>query len=186
MACITDHYKVAAIAVAKMVSGTVEWLTPWMGEPLAIVSVGLAMLPPAWLMFQGARLWVPDFSKWWYDEAITQKAREYVRRKCPATGMTINGAKISFVSALGMFLLTRFVVSLPLYYAYSFPTLALAFCAVAVVGYFVGGNVPDNPKARFRYFWRFQSPSIAGMGFAIASTFFEFLLEASILAIGYA
>jgi hypothetical protein len=185
MACITDHYKVAAIAVAEAIGVGVDWLTPSLGRPSAIAVVALAMLPPSWAMFQAGRILVPDFVKWWYDETITQKAREYVRRKCPGTGMTVRGAKISFVLGFALFFIARFTASLPLYYIYSIPAFVAAFCGVAVVGYFVSGRVPSGDKARHRYFRRFQGPSITGAGLGFASVFFEFLFEAGSLAIKY-
>jgi hypothetical protein len=183
MACVTDHYKTAAVAVAEMFSGAVDWLAPSLGRPLAAVMVAAAMLPPSWVMFQVGRVLVPDFVKWWYDETITQKAREYVRRKCPGTGMTVRGAKISFTLGFFLFFVARFTASLPLYYVYSVPAFLIAFFGVTVIGYFVSGNVPDNDTARYKYFRRFQGPSITGAGLGFASVFFEFLFEAGTLAV---
>jgi hypothetical protein len=166
-------------------SGAIDWLAPSIGKPWAIGAVALAMLPPSWVMFQLGRVLVPDFVKWWYDETITQKAREYVRRKCAGTGMTVRGAKISFTLGFVLFFVARFTASLPLYYTYSIPTFFAAFCGVAVVGYFVSGKVPSGDKARRKYFRRFQGPSITGAGLGFASVFFEFLFEAGSLALRY-
>ncbi len=184
MACIKDHYRTAVVALADAVSGSVDLLTPTLGKPLAIVAIALAMLPPSWLMFQVGRILVPDFVKWWYDETITQRARDYVRRKCAGTGMTVRGAKISFLLGFLIFFVARFALSLPLYYAYSIPTFVAAFLGVAVIGYFVSGNVPESEVARYRYFRRFQGPSVTGAGLGFATAFFEFVLEAGILAVG--
>ncbi len=184
MACITDHYRTAAVALADAVSGAVDLLAPTVGKPLAFVAVGLAMLLPSWVMFQVGRILVPDFVKWWYDETITQRARHYVRHKCAGTGMTVGGAKISFLLGFVIFFVARFAVSLPLYYAYSIPTFVAAFVGVAVIGYFVSGKVPESEAARHRYFRRFQGPSVTGAGLGFASVFFEFVLEAGLLAVG--
>src|SRR5262245_18398496 len=116
MACITDHYKAAIVAFAEALGDAVDWLTPFVGKPTAIGAVALAMLPPSWIMFQILRVVVPDFVKWWYDETITHKAREYVRRKCAGTGMTVKGAKISFILGFAFFFVARLTASLPLYY----------------------------------------------------------------------
>ena len=185
MACITDHYKMAAMAFAEGLSGAVDWLTPLLGKPLAIVAVTLAMLPPSYVMFQIGRVLVPDFVKWWYDETITQKAREYVRRKCPGTGMTVKGAKVSFLLGFVLFFVARFTAPLPLYYRYSVPAFLVAFFGVAVIGFFMSGNVPNRDVARYKYFRRFQGPSVTGAGLGFASVFFEFLLEAAILTARY-
>jgi hypothetical protein len=186
MACITDHYKAAVLALAEALSDAVDWLTPSFGKPLAIGTVVLAMLPLGVLMFQVGRVLVPDFVKWWYDETITQKAREYVRRKCPGTGMTVKGAKTSFMLGFVFFFVARFTASLPLYYMYSVPAFLIAFAGIVpVIGYFVSGNVPDSKAARYKYFRRFQGPSITGAGLGFATSFLEFLLEAGILAAKY-
>jgi len=186
MACITDHYKAAIVAFAEALSGAVDWLTPSFGKPLAIGAVVLTMLPPAFVMFQIGRVLVPDFVKWWYDETITQKARDYVRRKCPGTGMTVKGAKISFILGFAFFFVARFTASLPLYYKYSVPAFLIAFAGVAVVGYFVSGRVPRSKKARFKYCRRFYAPTVTGVGLGIATVVLEFLLEVGTLTIRYA
>ena len=180
MACITDHYAAAALAIAGTVGWVVDSLSPTIGKPLAIAAVFILMLPPSLALFQIGRVLVPDFVKWWYDETITQRAREYVRYKCAGTGMNVRGAKLSFTFGFVFIFLAQFTASFPT--RYSVAAFLLAFIGVAVVGYFVSGNVPLQEAARYKYFRRFQRPSITGTGIGFATAFFQFLLEVGTLA----
>jgi len=186
MACITDHYRAAIVAFAGALGDAIDGLTPIVGKPTAIGAVAAAMLPLSWVMFQILRVVVPDFVKWWYDETITQKAKDYVRRKCPGTGMTVKGAKISFILGFVFFFVARFTASLPLYYKYTAPAFLIALAGVAVVGYLVAGRVPRNKRARYKYCRRFYAPTVTGVGLGIATVVLEFLLEVGTLAARYA
>ena len=81
MACITDHYAAAALAIAGTVGWVVDSLSPTIGKPLAIAAVFILMLPPSLALFQIGRVLVPDFVKWWYDETILGRAQSLAGRR---------------------------------------------------------------------------------------------------------
>jgi hypothetical protein len=183
MGCINDHYKYLSDTAMLWWVGGVDWFTPSLGKQWAVVAVAALMSPVVVLLAYVTRVLIPDFVAWWYEETINHKAREYWRRKCLGTGMTIPGAKVSIVIGFVFFFLVRFVVSLPGYYRFSVPAFVIALLVVHVVACFVGGRVPENRAAQVRYFRRFYTPTVTGVGLGIATVVLEFVLQVSTRAL---
>jgi len=60
---------------------------------------------------------------------------------------------------------------------------AKAFIGIAFLGYAVGGIVPGNDQARWRYFKRFQSPSVTGLGLGLCTILLDFAIKTATLGL---
>jgi hypothetical protein len=185
MACTTDHYDATIGGVVGLFIGAVDWLTPYLGKPIALVATFVLMLPLALLLSATLRVLVPALVQCWYDETIAHRSREYWRRKCVGTGITMPGARLSIVLGFVCFLLVRFAASVPAYYRVTVPLLIAAFIGVAVIGYFMSGNVPETDAARNKYFRKFQAPTVTGFALGAVTVVWDFLVHAGSVALTY-
>lgn len=186
MSCNTDHYKYAWICIVDWSSRALEQLTQHLGNrPLALLLTAGAMLPLVIAFGYATKILVPMFSRWYYSKTITERAEEYFRTRCVAIGMNRRGAKISIAIGVAYYFLIRIAAAFPGHYFIGSITLIAAFIAVAFVGYKVGGNVPDNPKSRNRYFKRFHAPTVTGLGLALGTLAMDFLIYSATLALSH-
>jgi hypothetical protein len=100
-------------------------------------------------------------------------------------GFKHSTAIISVLSGAVFYSLIRVAAAFPNYYSYSVPALAIVFIAIAILGYFVSGRVPNNDRARNRYFKRFYSPTITALGLAIVNVLLDFLINLGTLAVNH-
>ncbi len=185
MTCHKEHYQYIVDCIIGWFSSGVDMLAPLLGRWLAIAAVMVLMVPLAIVLGYISKVLIPKFVRWYYEESINQKARQYWRMKCVGTGMNIRGAKISIALGLVFFFLVRIVLSLPAYYRISIPLLIAVFMGVAVVGCFVSGNVPTNSAAQFRYLRRFHAPTVTGLGLGLATIVLDFLVQLATVALAH-
>ena len=185
MACITDHYK-SAIEHALNLGGVgLDTLIVPLGKPLGLVMAMVVMAPTVLLLAVLLQILVPKFFKWHFNKTINEKADEYWDRKCRGTGITVVGAKLSIALGVLFFFMARFVVALPMFYGSTIPAFVAAFVAVALIGYFWGGNFPNAATAKIKYVKRFYAPTVTGIGLGAATIALEFVLELATLTARY-
>jgi hypothetical protein len=186
MSCTRAHYDYVTSWLAIYFDTAVNWLTLAIGSRLLALSlVAVFMLPLAFLFVYAARVFVPAIVKWYYEETIEQKAADYWSRKCRGTGMTTRGALISIATGAAFYFLIRVAAAFPSYWLESAMALGTIFVCIAVLGFFVGGNVPATDRGRQRYFRRFQAPTITGLGLGVVTLFLDFLIHVGTVAVAY-
>jgi hypothetical protein len=185
MACITEHYASLIAHVVSVGSAGLEILTKPLGKPFGVAMAMIAMAPTVLLLAYLLQILIPKAFKWYFDKTINEKAEEYWRKRCRGTGVTVAGAKLSIALGVIFFFMARFVVALPMFYAATIPTFVAAFLAVALVGYFWGGNFPSAARAKYKYVKRFYAPTITGIGLGAATIALEFVLEVATLTARY-
>src|SRR5438067_1909480 len=110
MACNADDYRHAWEDLVHLFGTGVDYFAPYFAfaspyttyispylsqKTLAAFVLSLVLMAILAILFKYARTLVSDFVKWYYNESITEKAREYFRRKCIGTGMNLRGARVS-------------------------------------------------------------------------------------------
>lgn len=90
---------------------------------------------------------------------------------------------VAILAGFGYYVLIRAVAAFPSYLIYTVPMAIGVFVAIAILGYFVSGNVPDNDRDRQQYFKRFQSPTVTGLGLAMAGLIIDFLIHVAAAAV---
>jgi hypothetical protein len=138
---------------------------PWLGSLL----IAAAVLPIAVLFVRSQVILVPWFVNWWYNESIEEKALAWWRKyRLNWLGFRHSTAIIAISAGFAFYVATRVVIAFPGHWRYTLPTATALFIGIAVLGFFVSGNVPEGDAARREYFKRFQSPSVTGFGLAMA------------------
>lgn len=153
-------------------------------ETLALVLISIMIIPLTvafvWLQYT----LLPSFVRWWYEESITQKALNWwSKHALNFLGFKRSTAVIAVICGSVFFVLVRVAAAFPMHFVYTAPTLVGTFVLIAIVGFFVSGNVPKDDKARQRYFKRFQSPSVTGAGLAVASVVADFAIGLATIAV---
>jgi hypothetical protein len=185
MACITDHYASAIGHALKLGGVGLDALTQPFGKPLGLVMAMVVMAPSVLLLAYLLQILIPKAFNWYFDKTISEKAEEYWHRKCRGTGITVSGAKLSIALGVAFFFMARFVVAMPMFYASTIPAFTAAFFAVALIGYFWGGNFPRAARAKYKYVGRFYAPTTTGIGLGAATIALEFVLEVTTLTARY-
>jgi hypothetical protein len=176
-----SNAEVYAYAILWLVSAfrsIVEYLIIQLGsEVLAYIAIGLVAIPISALFFWSQYVLIPKFFWWWYEESITEKAINWWRKyRLNYLGFKHSTAIIAVVTGFLFYVLIRAVAAFPAYFHYTIPGAVVVFCLVAVLGYFVSGNVPENDRARQQYCKRFQSPTVTGLGLAVGGLAIDFLI----------
>jgi hypothetical protein len=176
MSCSADNYKSAWVAVIDWSSQELENLTQvFWNKFLAIALVFILMTPVALAFTYATKIFVPKLAKWYLDQTITQKAREYYSRHCRGLGFKHSTATISIALGAAYYILIRVAVAFPSHYIWGILGLIVAFFAVHAVGCFVSGRVPV--RSRNKYFKRFQSPTVTGLGLAVGTIALDFMIN---------
>jgi hypothetical protein len=93
-------------------------------------------------------------------------------------GFKFQTAVISVVLGSIFYVLAKVVFRFPAYWFYSIPLLVAALAAVAIIGFFVSGNVPKNKRSA--YFRRFYIPTFGGLAVLFVSAMIDFLINVSV------
>jgi|EndMetStandDraft_7_1072992.scaffolds.fasta_scaffold22012_4 hypothetical protein len=92
-----------------------------------------------------------------------QQAQDWFNKGLAFLGFRVYTALVSLLLGTGYYFLLKAAIRFPSYWTILIPFLVVAFLAIAVVGYFVSGRVPDDPEARWRYCKRFYVPTVGGV-----------------------
>jgi hypothetical protein len=201
MACNADDYRYAWECVGRWFKVGVDNISPLFEavEPYAKhISLSLDqrrlaalfltiffILPVAIGLYYVASIIVPRFARWYYDRTITQRAVEYYNTRCVATGMTLFGAKVSIGLGVTFYFLIRIAAAFPEHPILDIFGLTFAFCVISSIGDLFQGNVPNTNRARLRYFKRFHAPTVTGLGLAVGTLVFDFIIQGLIIGISY-
>jgi hypothetical protein len=201
MACNADDYKYAWQCVGRWLKEGVDYISP-LFEPVqpyakiispwfdqkrlaAFCLTVFVIIPLTALFVYVGRIVVPKFVKWYYDKTITQRAVEYYAKRCVATGMTLPGAKVSIGLGVGFYFLIRIAAAFPEHPLIGLMGLFIAFCVISSIGDLYEGKVPNNSRAQLRYFKRFHAPTVTGLGLAVGTVVFDFIIQGLIVGISY-
>lgn len=161
---------------AKMLGGS---------EPLAKgLVIAVIVIPVALIAEYSRRIWIPRFVRWYYDKTITEKAMDWWERNGLAfIGFRQSTAIISITTGAVFYFMIRVAAAAPDYWYLTVPALAGVFIGVAFLGYFVSGNVPPNDTSRNKYFKRFHSPTVTGLGLGVATIIMDLVINIGSLVI---
>ena len=160
-------------AVAKLTG--VLWGSVSLAKLTAII---LIVVPIAIIADYSRRVWIPAFVRWYYDKTVADKAMEWWARNGLAfIGFRQSTAVISIATGVAFYFLIRVAAAVPDYWWLTIPALGVVFIGVAFLGYFVSGNVPPGDAARRRYFKRFHSPTVTGLGLGVATIMIDFVIN---------
>jgi len=114
-----------------------------------------------------------------------QQAQSWFNRGLAFLGFRVYTALISLLLGTAYYFLLKAAIRFPSYWMISIPILIGTFLAIAVIGYFVSGNVPDDPEARWRYCKRFYVPTVGGASLVAVNLASDLLvgLSAALLAL---
>jgi hypothetical protein len=184
MSCATEYYKLVLQWMGGEALEVWDFLVRITGTPLLAVFILAVLSIPLTLLFHySLNNLLPGLFQWYYGETIVQKALDWYRRTSIGTGMTHFSAKVAVCCGAAFYFLMRLVAAFPAYYKFSIGLLTATFIAVAFIGYAVGGNVPANDQARWRYFKRFQSPTVTGLGLGICTILLDFAIKTATLGL---
>jgi hypothetical protein len=113
-----------------------------------------------------------------------REARDWFNRGLAFLGFRIFTALVSLLLGTAYYLLLKAALRFPSYWLYSVPLLVIAFLAIAIVGYFVSGNVPDDPDSRWRYCKRFYVPTVGGISVVAVNFASDLLIGFSAALVG--
>lgn len=187
MSCNADFYKNVFDRLVDLSINSERALEYYLGQPwLAYAAIAALIIPLALLFVRAQYILVPKVVRWYYDQTIIDKAKKwFTDRGLAPLGFRHSTAIISVLAGAVFYALIRAAAAFPNYYYYSVPALVLAFIAIAILGYFVSGRVPNNDRARNRYFKRFYSPTVTALGIALANVLLDFLITLGTLAVNY-
>jgi hypothetical protein len=179
MSCNADHYRYAIACFGKWFSEFEGWLEQITGhEYLAYLALGAIIAPVTYIFVWSQYILVPKFVKWYYDETIIGKGKKWFKEQgLGPMGFKHSTAIISVLAGAVFYALFRAAAAFPAYILYTGPSLVMLFIGIAVLGFFVSGKVPNNDRARNRYFKRFYSPTVTGLGLAIGTLLLDFIIS---------
>jgi hypothetical protein len=181
MSANTEQYKYVFELIGSQLIFVTDRVSHYFGNKvLAYLLIGGLTLPLTCLFFWSQYILLPRFILWWYEESITQKAVDWWRKhSLNFLGFKQSTAVISVLVGFLFYVWVRAIAAFPAYLLYTVPSTAVLFMLVAVLGYFVSGNVPGTAEARRKYCKRFQSPTVTGLGLALVSLMIDFMIGAA-------
>jgi hypothetical protein len=184
MSCATEYYKLVLRWFGDQAVALWQFLIGVLGTPIwAILILALLSVLLIILFTYSVKTIIPDLIRWYYGQTIVQKALDWYNRTCVGTGMTHFSAKVAVGAGFIFYVLLRLAAAFPAYWIASITLLAATFIGIAFLGYAVGGNVPANDQARRRYFKRFQSPTVTGLGLGICTILLDFAIKTATLGL---
>jgi hypothetical protein len=123
----------------------------------------------------------------YYVKKLEGKVREWLRRNgLTFIGFNVRAGLTAFMLGSLFFVMVKMTLHYPIYMMYSLPTLTVSLVAIAIIGFFVSGNVPNhNPKYRQRYFKSFYFPTFAGLAALLFNAAVDFFMHLSDAIVNY-
>jgi hypothetical protein len=118
---------------------------------------------------------VPRAVEWYSTKLLAEATNWFNKTNLRFLGFKFRTTVISVSLGAAFYVLAKIALAFPSYLLYSLPVLALVFVAIAFVGVFVSGNVPD--ARRNKYFKTFYVPTFAGVGLIAFNLSLDFLIN---------
>lgn len=183
--CNLERYRLLVEWFVGRFNDAEATLTQILGhEVFAYLVIATIVIPLVLLFGWSQYILIPRFVKWYYDQTIVEKARDWFTKQGLAfLGFKHSTAIISIAAGAVFYVLIRAAVAFPSHIMYTGPALLVIFISIAILGYFVSGNVPPTDQARHRYFKRFYSPTVTGLGLAIGTILLDVLISITTIVV---
>jgi ABC-type multidrug transport system permease subunit len=183
--CNLERYKPLVEWTVGRFNDTEALLIEVLGrEVFAYLVMAIVVIPVVFLFGWAQYILIPKFARWYYDQTIVEKARDWFTKQGLAfLGFRHSTAIISIATGATFYILMRAAVAFPSQIIYTVPALLVVFMSISVLGYFVSGNVPPNDEARHKYFKRFYSPTVTGLGLAIGTILLDALISMTTIVV---